>query len=257
MIAEGQRLALVTGGRHRLGAAIAARLTRAGYALAIHGSHSCELDPELAEALEGQAWHGFVADFLHADAAAGLFAEVTEQFGRAPDLLVNNASLFGDGGLAEVTAADLAAYQAVNCAAPTLLTQAFAAAEARSPNAGNRAIVNILDQRIDQPHGDQLAYTLSKLGLAGLTQIAARTLAPAIRVNAVAPGLVIPTVDYAEAQADRLAQRMPLARLPQASEVAEAVLYLAQARSVTGQVLYVDAGARLVSFDRDFVRLER
>jgi NAD(P)-dependent dehydrogenase (short-subunit alcohol dehydrogenase family) len=257
MIAEGQLLALVTGGRHRLGAAISTALAQAGYALAIHGSHSCELDAGLAEALEGRAWHGFVADFLDPAAPGTLFAQVTAHFGRAPDLLVNSASLFGEGGLAEVTAADLAAYHAVNCAAPTLLTQAFAAADAGSPHAGSRAIVNILDQRIDQPHGDQLAYTLSKLGLAGLTQITARTLAPGIRVNAVAPGLVIPTADYAEAQAERLAQRMPLARLPAAEEVAEAVLYLAQARSVTGQVLYVDAGARLVSFDRDFVALER
>ena len=177
-------------------------------------------------------------------------ADVAAHFGRLPDLLVNSASLFGQDRLEDTTADALAAHHAVNCAAPALLIQAFA----KGAGTG-RSVVNILDQRIDQPHGDQLAYTLSKIALAGLTRIAAKELAPAIRVNAVAPGLVIPTEDYAGEQMARLEQAMPLARLAAPDEIAEAVVYLAGARSVTGQVLYVDAGARLEAYPRDFMHL--
>ena len=241
-------LALVTGGCRRLGAAIAARLARAGYVLALHGHQDATPEPALAEVL-GE-WRGFVADFADADAAEHLFASVCEAFGRAPDLLVNSASLFGQDRLATVTAADLHAHHAVNCAAPVLLTRAFAAAGGEG-----RAIVDILDQRIAHPHGDQLAYTLSKLALAGLTGIAARELAPGVRVNAVAPGLTIATQDYREDQVARLAAAMPLARLSTPADIAEAVLFLATTPGVTGQTLFVDGGAHLVPFERDFMHL--
>jgi NAD(P)-dependent dehydrogenase (short-subunit alcohol dehydrogenase family) len=135
-----------------------------------------------------------------------------------------------------------------------LLTKAFATVPAGT---GDRCIVNILDQRIDHPHGDQLAYTLSKMALAGLTRLSASTLAPQVRVNAVAPGLTIATPDYDDDQMQRLAQMMPLECLPQAEQIAEAVVYLAGASAVTGQTLYVDGGAHLRSYDRDFMHLCR
>jgi NAD(P)-dependent dehydrogenase (short-subunit alcohol dehydrogenase family) len=114
-----------------------------------------------------------------------------------------------------------------------------------------------LDQRIDHPHADQFAYTLSKLALAGLTRTSAASLAPHVRVNAVAPGLTIATPDYDAAQMERLGEMMPLARLPQAEEIAQAVLYLTNATAMTGQTLYVDGGAHLKSYDRDFMHLCR
>ncbi len=247
-------LALVTGGHRRLGAAIARALAAAGYDVAIHGSQDADPEAGLAQAFDaaGAAWAGFAADFSDAGAPARLMAAVTAHFGRAPDLLVNSASIFGQDRLADTTHAALIDHYAVNCAAPALLIQAFAA----SGGAG-RSVVNILDQRIAQPHGDQLAYSLSKHALAGLTRIAARDLAPAIRVNAVAPGLTIVTEHYDAAQTERLAARMPLARLPQAEEVAQAVLFLARADSVTGQTIFVDGGAHMTSFEADFVNLER
>ncbi len=243
-------LALVTGGCRRLGAAIAARLAGAGYALALHGHHDAEPEAALAATIGGVEWRGFVADFIDAGSAATLFEAVCEAFGRVPDLLVNSASLFGQDRLLTVTAADLAAHHAVNCAAPTLLTRAFAAAGGEG-----RAIVNILDQRICHPHGDQLAYTLSKLAFAGLTGISARELAPCIRVNAVAPGLTMATEDYDEAQVARLAAAMPLGRLPTPANIAEAVLFLATTPGVTGQTLFVDGGAHHVAYPRDFMHL--
>lgn len=247
-----RKLALVTGGHRRLGAAIAGRLTQAGWAVAIHGSHDADPEPALAQALAGTEWRGFVADFAEPGAARALISEVAAAFGRAPDLLVNSAALFGQDRLESVTDADLARHFAINASAPALLTAAFAEA-----GGAGRAIVNLLDQRLAQPHGDQLAYTLSKYALAGLTELTARTLAPAIRVNAVAPGLTIVTDDYDGGASERLAGAMPLRRLPTPADVADAVLYLATAPAVTGQVIRVDGGAHQIAWPRDFMHLPR
>ena len=251
-----KRLALVTGGHRRLGGIISAAFAQAGYSLAIHGSHDTRLDSHLALTLEDNAteWDGFTVDFADPEGAEELVALVAERFGRPPDVLVNSAAIFGQDRLDSVIAGDLMRHYAVNCAAPTLLTKAFATVPAGT---GDRCIVNILDQRIDHPHGDQLAYTLSKMALAGLTRLSASTLAPQIRVNAVAPGLTIATPDYDHDQMERLSTLMPLARLPQAEEIAQAVLYLAGASAVTGQTLYIDGGAHLRSYDRDFMHLCR
>ncbi|MBV2147811.1 SDR family oxidoreductase [Sphingobium sp. AS12] len=252
----GKRLALVTGGHRRLGGIIAGALAKAGHSLAIHGSHDTRLDSHLALTLEeqGTQWEGFVVDFADPENAEELIAQVAARFGRPPDILVNSAAMFGQDRLDSVTADDLMRHYAVNCAAPTMLTKAFATVPA---GVGDRCIINILDQRIDHPHGDQLAYTLSKLALSGLTRTSASSLAPQVRVNAVAPGLTIATPDYDPDQMARLEQMMPLARLPQAEQIAEAVLYLVNASAVTGQTLYVDGGAHMRSYDRDFMHLCR
>ncbi len=251
-----KRLALITGGHRRLGGVIAAGFARAGYSLAIHGSHDTRLDSALALTLDenGAEWDGFTADFADPESAEELVAKVAERFGRPPDILVNSAAIFGQDRLDNVSAEDLMRHYAVNCAAPALLTKAFATIPA---GVADRCIVNILDQRIDHPHADQLAYTLSKSALAGLTRLSAASLAPHIRVNAVAPGLTIATPDYDEAQMERLQSAMPLGRLPLAEQIAEAVLYLAQASAVTGQTLYVDGGAHMRSYDRDFMHMGR
>lgn len=251
-------LALVTGGHRRLGAVIAAALAGTGYRIAIHGSHDAEPDTALADVLaqSGSAWHGFIADFADPASAETLLADVIAHFGGPPDLIVNSASAFGQDRLESVRAEDLSRHFAINASAPALLTKAFAAA-LPADYGTDRAIVNILDQRLAHPHADQFAYTLSKFALAGLTRTAAQSLAPRIRVNAVAPGLTLVTPDYVEGQAERLADLMPLARLPLPREVAEAVLYLARARATTGQVIHVDGGAHMISYDCDFMGMVR
>jgi NAD(P)-dependent dehydrogenase (short-subunit alcohol dehydrogenase family) len=250
----GAPLALVTGGHRRLGAQIAAALAGAGYRIAIHGSHDAEPDADLAEVLRagGRDWQGFIADFADPASAEHLLAAVIAHFGDVPDLIVNSASLFGQDHLENVAADDLARHFAINASAPALLTKAYAAAMSAN---GRGAIVNILDQRLANPHADQFAYTLSKFALAGLTRTSAQVLAPRIRVNAVAPGLTLVTSDYAPGQAERLAALMPLARLPEPREVAEAVLYLANAHSTTGQVIHVDGGAHMIAYPGDFLHL--
>ncbi|MFZ4747594.1 MAG: SDR family oxidoreductase [Sphingomonas sp.] len=245
------KLALVTGGHRRLGAVISARLAADGWALAIHGAHDAEPDGILATILAQHAtdWHGFVADLADAAAVDALVPAVSAHFGKAPDLLVNNASRFVDDTAASATAAEIATHHAVNTAAPIALALAL-------HRTGNRgAVVNIVDQRVRNPVPDQFSYGLSKSALAAATRTLAVSLAPHLRVNAVAPGLTLPTRDYDDALMARIVSAMPLGRLPSPSDIADAVAFLASAESTTGQTLFVDGGASLKSFDRDFVFL--
>lgn len=247
-------LALVTGGCHRLGAALSAHLARAGYSLALHGHSNAEPEADLATTLcdTGADWRGFRADFGESGEAERLFAAVTGHFGRPPDLLVNNASIFGQDDISDLNADSLNAHMTVNLAAPVLLTQAMQ----RQADTGS-AVVMILDQRVRNPGGDQLSYTLSKQALAAAVRSLAAAAAPHLRVNGIAPGLTLATADYSAAQLDRLAAMMPLERLSRPDDIAAALLYLATAEAVTGQILYVDGGANMKSFDRDFMHLAK
>ncbi len=126
---------------------------------------------------------------------------------------MNSASLFGEGDLATVTEADLAALLPRQHRRAGPLTQAFAAAQ--RPTGQNASVVNILDQRLAQPHGDQLAYTLGKAGLDAFTRIAARTRwRQASASMRVSPGLTLATYDYTPEQLERLATLAPLEALP-------------------------------------------
>lgn len=248
-------LALVTGGLHRVGAAIAALLAADGYDLALHAHRPGEPDPALAEALalHGRRWAVFPADLADPPAVEALILQVTAHFGEAPDALVNSASVISEGAWADISQGELARHLAVNFTAPVLLTRSFAAA------LGGRAgaVVNILDQRVRNPPVDQAAYTASKLALASVTQVMARAFAPGLRINAVAPGMTLAGDDYDAAQWDRLTAAMPLGRSSAPADIAGAVSYLLAAEAVTGQTLYVDGGANLESFARDFVHMLR
>lgn len=249
-------LVLVTGGLHRVGAAIAARLAEAGYDLALHTHRPGDPDPELAAAIANHRAESaiFAADLAIPGDVESLIGRVKAHFGRAPDALINSASIISEGQWADLSCDELARHLDVNFIAPMLLTRAFAAALA--PEQGG-AVVNILDQRVLNPPVDQAAYTASKLALASVTRVMARAFAPAVRVNAVAPGNTLPGDDYGADQWRRLAEAMPLARNSAPDDIADAVAYLLGARAVTGQILFVDGGANLESHRRDFVHMMR
>lgn len=249
-------LALVTGGLHRVGAAIGARLAEQGYDLALHAHRAGEPDSELAAAL---AAHGresavFPADLADRGDVEALIGRVARHFGQAPDALVNSASVITAGAWADIAPQDLADHLAVNFTAPLLLTRSFAAA-LRGGQKG--AVVNILDQRVRNPPVDQAAYTASKLALASVTRVMARAFAPQVRINAVAPGMTLAGDDYTTGQWDRLTETMPLGRNSHPVDIADAVVYLLGAQATTGQIVFVDGGANLESYTRDFVHLMR
>lgn len=250
------KLALVTGGLRRLGAHISGRLAEAGYALALHGHSDAEPEDGLAQMLKDRdtKWSGFIADFGQDGAAGNLLDAVIQHFGCAPDLLVNNASLFDYDNVQNLDEASLEKHLKINMIVPTALTTELAK---QLPEGQRAAVVNIIDQRVRNPNGDQLSYTLSKQALAESTRTLAMACADKLRVNGVAPGLTIPTEDYQADQMRRLADMMPLGRLSSPDDIADSVCYLAEADSVTGQTLFVDGGAHMRSFDRDFMFMER
>ena len=252
-------LALVTGGWRRIGAAIATALAADGWDLALHAHHRGRFDPALAAQLAqaGATVHGIAGDLIDPGAPEMIVREAINAFGRAPTLLVNSASVFRDDRLETLTSDSLDLHMRTNLYAPLLLTQAFAAALGEGAVSLEASVVMLLDQRVRNPVPDQLAYSLSKQALHAALRNLARELAPRIRVNGVAPGLVLPTEDYDESQWQRLAALMPLERLADPADIAAAVVYLANAGAVTGQTIFVDSGANLEAFPRDFVYMGR
>jgi pteridine reductase len=234
-----QRVALVTGAAVRLGRAIALGLANAGYDLAAtyHTSEgeARSLRDEVAAA--GRRCELVQADLADPAAVEHVVAAVGDAFARL-DVLVNSAASFDAHPLLDVDAARWDAVMSVNVRGPHLLVRAAAALLERSEG----CVVNICDLAALQPWTQHPAHAVSKAALAHLTRIQARVLAPRVRVNAVAPGAVLPPSDYSEARLKALANAAALRRLGTPGDVVEAVLYLAGARFVTGHLLVVDGG---------------
>jgi len=231
---------LVTGGAKRLGAAIARAVAAAGHDVVIHYGVSQAEAETLATELGGEAVAGDLAD------PAGipdLFARACA--GGPVDGLVNSASAFEFDAPGAIDPALAGRLYAINCTAPALLAAALAA----QGRAG--AVVNLLDQKLANPNPDFFSYTLSKAALAQATVLMAQGFAPRVRVNAVAPGLTLPSGDQSDGEFARVASANLLRHPVGAERVAEAVVYLLGAESVTGQTLFVDAGQRFVRSDRD------
>lgn len=232
----------MTGGAKRLGAAVARRLAADGHRVVIHYGTSREEAKALAEELGGTTVGGDLADL---DGVADLFERARR--GEPIDGLVNSASLFEFDAADAVNPALAARLYAVNCTAPAMLAGAMAA------QGREGAVVNLLDQKLANPNPDYFSYTLSKAALAEATTLQAQALGPNVRVNAVAPGLTLPSGDQGDEQFARVASANLLQRPVGAEAVAQAVAYLLGARSVTGQVLYVDCGQRFVRSAHDLM----
>ena len=236
------KIALVTGGAKRVGRAICLALADKNYALAIHHNHSdADAEKLRQEIIERGGQAACVkADLSDADATQGVIRQTTDALG-APTCLINNASSFDHDTGASFTAQDWDRQMAINLRAPALLCRDFAAAV---PASMQGCIVNILDQKIARPTPGFYSYTLSKLGLEALTQLAAQAYAPDVRVCAVAPGLTLPSGTQSQAQFDEAHGQTLLGKGATLEAIADAVLYLVSADQVTGQVIYVDGGER-------------
>ena len=233
-----RRVALVTGAGRRIGADIARRLAREGYAVAVFANASLTGAEALAEEIGGRA---FAADLADPEAATRAFAQAAEALGPI-ELLVNNAAMFEDDAIDRL---DLALWRrqfAVDLESPVFLIGAFAAA---LPADREGAVVNVVDQRVLKLTPEYLSYTLAKSALWTATRTLAQALAPRIRVNAVGPGPTYPSLREGEAGLEHEAAGTLLGRAVSGEEIAEAVLFLARAKSVTGQIVCVDAGQHL------------
>jgi len=246
--------ALVTGAARRIGRAIALGLSEDGWRVAVHHNASSHAADETVATIKKAGGHAvpMQADLSDPQACVQLIAAADEATGGLA-CLVNNASVFLEDDIATADAVSFDAAMAVNLRAPMLLSQAFAA---RLPERGDGVIVNILDQKLDNPNPDFLSYTLSKYGLAGMTEMLAMALGPRIRVCAVSPGLTLPSGDQPEAQFRAVHDRTPLARGSAPEDVAGAVRYLVGAHAVTGETILVDGGQHLVGSARDVMFLD-
>lgn len=235
---------LITGGAKRLGAAIVRAVAAAGHRPVIHYGTSHKEAEALARETAGVVVAGDLAD---SQTLPALFARAAEAAGGIVDGLVNSASLFEFDCPERIDAALALRLHAINCIAPALLAQELAA----QPGLEEGAVVNLLDQKLANPNPDFFSYTLTKHALAGATEMLALALAPRVRVNAVSPGLTLPSGDQTPEEFDRVARANLLKRPVGEKEIARAVVYLLDARSVTGQNLFVDCGQRFLSRDRD------
>lgn len=240
---DNDRIALVTGGAKRIGAAVCRALAQAGYAVVIHCHRSQAEADVLVKSLREHGARAAIAQGDLADLAAlpALYANACAPFG-PPTLLVNNASVFLDDSITTIDPATFTAQLATNLQAPVLLARAFAAA---LPTGVKGAIVNIIDQRVLKPNPQFLSYSLSKSGLFAATKMLAQALAPRIRVNAVGPGPTLPNLRDGPEGFGREVAGTLLAQPVKPEEVARAVRFLAEAESITGQMLAVDSGQHL------------
>jgi NAD(P)-dependent dehydrogenase (short-subunit alcohol dehydrogenase family) len=208
----------------------------------LHANRSRAETEALAAAIVGAGGRASVvlADFADHDAVRGL-VPAAAAFGPL-SLLVNNAGEFEPDEIGSLERARFERTLAINLAAPLFLTQAFAA---QAPAGADASIVNVVDQRVLKPTPRFLSYTLSKSALHNATTTLAQALAPKLRVNAVAPGPTLPSPRQSDAQFAAQAAALPLKRGPSPDDIAAAVLYLAQAKSVTGVTVAVDGGQHL------------
>jgi NAD(P)-dependent dehydrogenase (short-subunit alcohol dehydrogenase family) len=235
---------LVTGGAKRLGAAMARACTAAGWRVVIHYATSGHEAEALAREIGGATVSGDLAEVA---AAGELFDRAVQAAGGPIQALINNASSFEEDRPEAIDPVLAARLYTINCTAPTVLSARFAAQSGLEDG----VIVNLLDQKLANPNPDFFSYSLSKYALAGATEMMAMAFAPRVRVNAVAPGLTLPSGDQDAAEFHDVARANLLARPVGAAQVADAVVYLLGARSVTGQTLYVDSGQRFLKREGD------
>jgi NAD(P)-dependent dehydrogenase (short-subunit alcohol dehydrogenase family) len=242
-----ERTAIVTGAGKRVGAGIARALLDDGWTVVAHVHRAEDGVPDGAIKI--------AADLTDEDCADAVFAAADS----LPPirLLVNNAARFAWDTFGEFSTSEFDAHMAVNVRAPALLIERFARARNSADNA-DALVVNLLDSKLSSPNPDYLSYTLSKYALAALTELAARALAGRrIRVNGIAPALMLRSSGQTEENFRHMHANNPLRRGVEPSDVVEALRYLIDAKAVTGQVITIDSGQRFMALERDVQFLER
>ena len=234
-----KRTAIVTGAGKRVGAEIARGLVRDGWAVVAHVHHERDAVPDGSVKA--------VADLADPACADAIFAAAKAL--PPVRLLVNNAARFAWDSLDDFSPDELSMHMAINVQAPILLSQHFA----REHTDGEDAlIVNLLDSKLAAPNPDYLSYTLSKNALAAFTDLSARALASkGIRVNGIAPGLMLQSTGQTNENFGSMHSSNPLRRGVEPEDVLDAIRYLADARCVTGQVFVIDSGQRFMALERD------
>ncbi len=235
-------LALVTGAAHRLGRIFALTLARQGYAILLHYHQSSDAAAATADEIRaiGVPVHPVEADLTKAAQIQSLFSAL-DSLDIPLKVLVNSASEMRRTDLRTVSADDWDASLNLNLRAPLMLAQ-----RASERMAEGGLIVNISDAGAGRTWTGFPAYTVSKAGVEVLTRLLAKTYAPNIRVNAIAPGLVLPSADFSADEWNKLIGRLPLKHPATLDEMAAALVFLLKNELVTGQTIVVDGGYSLI-----------
>jgi NAD(P)-dependent dehydrogenase (short-subunit alcohol dehydrogenase family) len=236
---------LVTGASDRLGLAIAQKLARAGYKVALHANSSFDKACTEAALLTEQCCTAVAiqADLLNADDVASLIERASVALGQAIDGLINNASIFEGDTAQDFTSESWDRHFDMHVRAPCELARNLALA---LPTGRLGSVVNVIDQRVFKLTPQFFTYTLSKASLATATKTLAQALAPRVRVNGVAPGPVARNVRQAEADFQKQVDASILETGSPTPEIVDAVCWLLEARTITGQVIAVDGGQSLI-----------
>jgi NAD(P)-dependent dehydrogenase (short-subunit alcohol dehydrogenase family) len=237
-----RKVALITGGAIRLGRAITLGLAEAGYDVVVHYNSSRGPAEETARTAEslGRRAIAVRADLSGGDGARALVAATTEAYGRL-DLLINSAASFEQSDLLDVDEEAWDAVMAVNLRGPFLVVREAA----DLLQAAGGSVVNMVDLSAFQPWVRYPHHSVSKAGLLHLTRILARVMAPRVRVNAIAPGAVLPPDDFSDEDRDREKARTPVGHLGSPEDIVRTVLFLAASPFITGEVVVVDGGRSL------------
>jgi NAD(P)-dependent dehydrogenase (short-subunit alcohol dehydrogenase family) len=238
------KTALITGAAKRLGRAIALDLARHGWNVAIHYNTS----EKEARATEADARTSGVkvallkADLSRESETAGLVARAAKELGPL-GALINSASIFQNDDWYSADRKSWDLHLETNLRAPFVLSQDFAR---QVPRDGHGAIVNLIDQRVLKPTPQFISYSVSKAALYWLNTTLAQALAPRVRVNAVGPGPTMKNERQSAADFNRQREATILGRGAEPQDIADAVRYLLEAPSVTGQMIAVDGGQHLI-----------
>jgi len=232
---------LVTGAAKRIGKAICLSLSSLGFNIALHYNHSSREAKKLSEAIwnKGGRCELFFCDLSNGKQTHQLISSVQKIFSDL-NVLINNASIFEPSTIKNSTMSLLRRHFAVNFDAPFILTSQF------SKKCGKGHIINILDTHIVHSATQHSTYLLSKKALQALTQLSAVEFAPHIRVNAVAPGLILPPDQKNPDYLERLAQKIPAQKKGNVDQVAQTIVFLLNSPYITGQTIFVDGGEHLV-----------
>ncbi len=241
---------LITGGAKRVGRKLVEHLSAVGHAIVIHANSNAAEADQLCETLRvknPETW-SIAANLADHGAACALIDQAAQLAGGPLSGLINSASVFDydTPGTIKTDVFDLA--MAVNLRAPALLSERFAA---QADPARDTCIINVLDQKLWNMNPDFFSYTLSKAGLLAATDMMARAFAPTVRVNAIAPGLLLPSFDQTQAEFETAASRNPMGRPIDLANLVSAASFLLDNTALTAQVIHLDNGQRLAFSNSD------
>jgi pteridine reductase len=232
---------LITGGARRIGKAVAMALAEDGFRIALHYRSSKSEAQAIAEKINssGGACELFCANLNESARVRSLIPEV---FNQCPDcrILINNASMFRKSPFMDTSEIIFDQLFQIHLRAPFFLTQAFAS------HCKEGLVINMLDAKAVQNMTRHFTYGLSKKSLFAFTEMAAKTLGPKIRVNGIAPGIILPSSESTEQDLKRMSEKVPLKRKGEIKDVVSAVLFFINNPYLTGQILYVDGGEHLL-----------